>query len=78
MYLFQVIEPIKESDSLWVYIMPPAILLLALLGIYFIAIGLKRNRNDRLQRIEDKLDTLQDIMIVRNQKVEDGSNTSLL
>lgn len=58
MYLFQVIEPIKKSNSLWVYIMPPAILLLALLGIYFIAIGLKRNTNDRLQRIEEKLDTL--------------------
>lgn len=58
MYLFQVIEPIKENNSLWVYIMPPAILLLALLGIYFIVIGLKRNTNDRLQRIEEKLDTL--------------------
>ena len=58
MYLFQVIEPVKESNSLWIYVMPPAILLLALLGIYFIAIGLKRNTNDRLQRIEGKLDTL--------------------
>lgn len=58
MYLFQIIEPIKETDSLWVYIIPPAILLLTLLGIYFIAIGLKRSRNDRLQRVEEKLDKL--------------------
>ena len=58
MYLFQVIEPIKETDSLWVYIMPAAILLLALLGIYFIAIGLKKNRNDSFKRIEEKVNTM--------------------